>query len=190
MFLPLPNHIHRKIFLFGIFLLVASLPFSKITLSISQLILFGNWLLEGNFKSKWQQIKSNKVFWIVASMFLIHLLGLFFTTNFDYAIKDLRIKIPLLILPLIFATTEPINKKTLTYLLLTFIGFLFIYSLISLYYLIFKPITDIRQISPFVSHIRLSLMIDFSILLAFYITSKKLISIKWINYFLYLFCFA
>lgn len=179
--LSLSPDIHKKIFLFGVFLLVASLPFSKITISISEIILFGNWILEGGFKNKWQTIKSDKVLWIVLLMFIIHIAGLFFTTNFDYAIKDLRIKFPLLVLPLIFATSEKINTKTLRYVLLTFVGILFIYTLISLYFFLFKNFVDIREISPFVSHIRLSLMIVFSILLLIYFVVKNIFENRKIN---------
>lgn len=56
---------------------------------------------------------------LFASVFLLHIVGLIFTTNFDYALKDLRIKFPLLLIPLVLSTSRELSGKEFrNYLLL------------------------------------------------------------------------
>ena len=70
----LPAIWHRYIFLFGLIGLAAGMLFGTVPTSIPQIILAANWLLEKDFAWKWQQLKSNKIFWILTSIFLVHLL--------------------------------------------------------------------------------------------------------------------
>ena len=104
--------IHRKFYIIGLVILALGMPLSPILISISQFILFGTWLIEGNFKSKFLQIKSNSSLWAFLLLPLLHLLWLFNTTNFDYALHDLKIKIPLLLFPLVLGTIPPISTKS------------------------------------------------------------------------------
>ena len=102
---------HRYIFLFGLIGLAAGMLFGTVPTSIPQIILAANWLLEGNFKWKWQQLKSNKIFWILASLFFLHVIGMTYTENIQRGLDDLRNKMPLLVLPLILFSTKPLSIK-------------------------------------------------------------------------------
>ncbi|MBK6640978.1 MAG: hypothetical protein IPG39_06905 [Bacteroidetes bacterium] len=84
----------------GLLLLTASLPLSQFGTSLSHLFIFGGWLLIGDFKRQLERFKKAPLAWLLMSVFGLHLLGLIHTTDFDYAYKDLRIKLPLLLLPL------------------------------------------------------------------------------------------
>ena len=109
----LPAIWHRYIFLFGLIGLAAGMLFGTVPTSIPQIILAANWLLEKDFAWKWQQLKSNKIFWILTSIFLVHLLGMSYTQNIPKGLDDLRNKIPLLTLPLIVFSTKPLDTKEL-----------------------------------------------------------------------------
>ena len=85
--------------------------FGTVPTSIPQIILLSNWLLEGNFKEKFNTLKANKLFWILSSVFLMHVLGLINTTNIEAGLNDIRIKIPLMLLPLIFFSSKPLDNK-------------------------------------------------------------------------------
>src|ERR1017187_5446682 len=87
---------------FGIFLLAASLPWSNLLMSIAQFILLLSWLLEGGLIKKIKLFAKNKTALIISSVFILHLIGLTYTSNFAYGMEDVRKKIPLLMLPLIF----------------------------------------------------------------------------------------
>ena len=110
---------------------------------------------------------------VFSSIYFIHIIGLVLTTNFEYALKDLRIKFPIFLLPLIFSTTGFINRERFKYLMLLFIASVLAGTIISLYILVSWDITDIREVSLFISHIRFSLLICIAIFMLLYLILKK-----------------
>ena len=160
---------YSNIYFFGIILLAASLPASRYLMSVSQFILIGNWLLIGeNPIKKLQLFFKNKPALIFSSIYLFHLLGLLYTTDFNYAVNDLRIKFPILILPLIFSSAPELNSKKIRTILFSFIFGVLISTFYSTYLYITKDIVDIREISILINHITLSLMIVFAIFILLY----------------------
>ncbi len=85
----------------GLGLLLAGLPLSLYLMSVSQLMLSVNWLLEGRFRKKWHSFRAQPEAGIFLLIFLLHVIWLWNTRDFDYALKDLRTKLPLLALPII-----------------------------------------------------------------------------------------
>ncbi len=151
--------------------------FGTVPTSIPQIILFSNWLFEGNFKEKFSTLKSNKVFWVLSSVFLMHVLGLLNTTNMEAGFNDIRIKIPLMLLPLVFFSTKPLNKKELNVLLGLFITGIVLSSFWCIYYYYSHVLVDLRKVSRFMSHIRFGLFINLGIctLVYFIMQSKRTI---------------
>lgn len=111
--------------------------------------------------------------WIFASIYLFHLLGLFFTSDYHYALKDLRIKLPILLMPLILSTTCLLNRKSFRFLMYLFVTAVFTGTLISTFYFLTGDFTDSRDLSRFISHIRFGLLIDMAIFILAYLVLKK-----------------
>jgi O-antigen ligase len=87
-------------------------------------------------------------------------------SNFVYGLHDLRIKLPLLALPLIYGTSVSLTKKEFKIILQLFIATVLVSSFITTYVLIgFSKIelVDSRYASLFISHIRFALMVVLSI---------------------------
>ncbi len=190
----LPKDIHRKIFENSLILLAIAIPTSVFLMSVSQFIMYGNWILEGNFKQKWIKLKSNHYVWIFVSMYILHLIWLFPPQDYQYALNDLRIKLPWLLMPIVLSSSEAIDKKTLKTILLFFIASVTAVSFVVWYRWIFHEqleITDYRNLSPFISHIRFSLMIILSIFTLFYfsINASKILRLLYIFGALYLILF-
>lgn len=167
----LRENLHRNIFIGSLFLLAISIPVSVFLMSLSQFILYGNWILEGQFNEKWNRIKANKHVWIFMSIYVVHLLWLFPPQDYAYALNDLRIKLPLLLMPFFVVSSKPLENKTLKNILLIFTVSVFFASFITLYRWYNQEalnINDYRQLYPFISHIRYSLMIVFSIFILLY----------------------
>lgn len=167
---------HRYIFLFGIIGLAAGMLFGTVSTSIPQMILAGNWLLEKNFVWKWQQLKHNKIFWILISLYLLHVIGMLYTQNLPKGLDELRNKLPLLILPVILFSTKPLSHKEFKLLFYFFFLSVLVSSICC--FMVFegytkKVIVDARQASVFMSHIRFSLFIAFSIIGLIYFTIKE-----------------
>jgi hypothetical protein len=117
--------------------------------------------------------RENAPAWIFSSLILLHVIGLFFTTDMDYALKDLRIKLPILLLPLFLSTTGKVDRKAFPVLMYLFFAALVSGTLISTYLFLTREATDIRDISPFISHIRFSILIDIGIFALIYMILKK-----------------
>ncbi|KAA3646816.1 MAG: O-antigen ligase domain-containing protein [Bacteroidetes bacterium] len=150
-------------------------------MSLGQFVLLGNWLLEANFKAKWITIKSSKVILLLTALFLLHLIGCLWTSDFDYAIKDLTIKLPLLILPIIIGTSKRFTVQEWKNLLLIYIGTIFVISLVSLGKLLGywgDEIIDKREISVSISHIRYGLNFCLAIVLIFYFIKRYTVPLQ------------
>jgi hypothetical protein len=141
--------------------------------SIPQFILLGNWLLEMDFQKKWQRIKSNRLFWLLASVFFIHALGLFYSNNLRDGWNDGQIKIPMFILPLIFFSTKPLSRPELKGVLFCFLFGCFANTAWCLVYSFVIHHNQIgRDASRFMSHIRLGLYLNMAIACCIYFFVK------------------
>ena len=168
------------LYIFGIFLLAVSLPFSKFLMSISEIILLLSWLSAGNIFDKIKLFAKNKTALILSSVFILHLIGLMYTSDFHYGIEDVKKKIPLMLLPLIFSTSAPLAKNIFEKLLSFFVLSVVVASLICFYVLLGyadKQILQPQQASIFISHIRFSLLISMAVFILgyFFIQHKSFV---------------
>lgn len=175
---------HDHFHLVGISAFAVGLPTSKIILSLSSMLLILNLLLEGDLKNYWLRLKSNKLFLSVLVFFLLHVVALIWTSNFDYAFNDLRIKLTLLVMVLIL-TVKPIKDANhYLYPLGLFIATLVVTSLINImsYHGFFgqRDIIDIRDLSLFGSHIRFGILIAIGSGTCLYYLKNAQKPIKWI----------
>jgi hypothetical protein len=158
-------------------LIAASMPLSKFGMSMGQFFMAGGWLLSGDFEGKKKRFSENKVvFWALAGLFFIHLIGLWNTSDFKYAWSDIRIKLPLLLMPLFFLTMPTLTVTQYRNVLRVVMSAVLVSTLISLgIYLGFskRVVHDIRDISPFISHIRLALLVCTSMAIAIYFLLKS-----------------
>lgn len=189
---------HRGIFIFALFLMAASMSLGKFFLGGSLFIISANWIVEGNFKSKYRLFLSRPSIAILMGLFLIHFVGLLWTPDHSAGWNDLKIKLPLFFIPMVIGTSLPLKKKAFEYLLLTFVGAVFISSIVTTLvvykiYVPIKPILDIRDASIFVPLIRLSLMTALSVFLLlrwtvrienYFLKFLSLALVFWFNWFL------
>jgi hypothetical protein len=172
----LSEQTHRYIYLFGLLLLSFAIPTSVFLMSVSQFILLFNWILEGNFKSKIKRFYTNKLALIFISIYLIHIIWSIFPQDYSYAFNDLRIKIPMAFLPFIIASSKSLKWNEIKILLYAFVLAVSFTGFISLYRYFNKEnlnIVDYRNYVPFISHVRYSLMLVFSILILVYFIINK-----------------
>ena len=164
---------HNNIYFIALMMIAAGLPFWLLLISFAEILLVVNWVVEGNLKEKWNQLLNQPAVIGLASIYLLHVIGLFWTNeDFGYALKDLRIKLPLLLLPIVVATSAQLTKKQLFQVLGVFISAVFfasIASVLSYYGVIGNVAHDAREMSIFISHIRFSLLVSLAIFALFYI---------------------
>ena len=119
-------------------------------------------LVARNFVDKFDHFFKNRSAVIFTSIFLIHIIGLLYTTDFEYAFKDLRIKLPLLLFPVVISTMEVIKYKQFRLIMIIYIAAVFVGTMISLGIIIQGEFTDIRFTSPYISSIRFGLNVSFA----------------------------
>ncbi len=159
---------HEQVYFYTLILIVVSLPFSVYTTSMFMVTLAVNWVLEGRYAEKWQRAAGNRALQVFLLLFALHIVGLLWSTDLAYAFNDIKIKLPLMSLPIIVATSVPLLKKQLRWILLLFCVAVFVASMASLLKLLgFLPgeVHDFRDLSLFMSHIRFSLMIVLALLI-------------------------
>lgn len=167
---------HRFIFLFGLAVSLCALPFSPFALSVGLITLAANWLISGQWPEKYSKFIDRKSLWAFLLIYFSAFIGLFYSDNIGYAIKELRLWLPILLVPIVVGTTLPINKKEFKILLLLFCTAVFVGSLISFSIFIQDYSSlgqNIRYISSYISHIRFALMVDLSIFSLFYLAIQK-----------------
>ena len=155
----------RQAYLFGLMLLAASLTLSPFMMSVAQFWLVAVWIIDGiagrDFKEKLSRFFNNKAAVLLVAFYLLHAVGLLYTSDFQYALKDLRVKLPILVLPFIVSSMGSFDRKRFDLLMLVYVFSVFVATLFSFSAYVRHDYEDVREISRFISHIRFCLHIVF-----------------------------
>lgn len=170
------------VFYWGLCLVCISLPVSPYFTSVGQFLMLGCWLVEGRFREKWETLKTNKPALAIMSIYLLHVIAMFYTTDIEWGMHDLKIKLPLLSLPLMLGSYQHLNRLWVKRALGLFVATLWVASFIGLAYymgITGSKATDYRQISVFISHIRLALMFVLAVFISFWMVAGREFTLKW-----------
>ena len=114
----------NQAYLLGLLMVAVGLTLSPFLMGMSQFWLVLIWLVDGivgnrdenvipskvcangiyfhhDFKSKLSRFWQNKAAVLLVAFYLMHVVGLLWTSDFEYAMKDLRVKLPILVMPLV-----------------------------------------------------------------------------------------
>lgn len=117
---------------------------------------------------------SNKAVMVFTFSYLFLLLSFFYSSNLTYLTERLQIKVPLLILPIIWINVGRLNQQHLRTLVFAFIGVISItcIGILANYFMHFKAINQSyleSKIMPGpINHIRFSLLVVFAVYLSYY----------------------
>ena len=171
--LNLPAHLYLRIT--ALTILTVGIALSNVLMSIGTIWIISNWLIEADFKNYVQRFKEKKSVWFVIFIFFFLALSLIWSVDFNYGFKDLRIKLPFIVIPIVLATSEPLQRKHFYFLLYVFLGIvLYTSSYNIIRYNYFLPDSaDIREMSTFISHVRFSLLINLAFFTTVFLVLKK-----------------
>ena len=162
---------HEQVYFYTLILLAISLPLSVYTTSMCIITLAGNWVLEGRYSEKWKRAVGSRALQVFLLLFAMHIVGMLWSSDLAYGLKDMKIKLPLMSLPIIIATSVPLVRKQVQWVLLFFTLAVFAATMASLLKLLgFLPgeVHSFRDLSLFMIHIRFSLMIVLALLISAY----------------------
>ena len=170
----------NQAYLLGLLMVAVGLTLSPFLMGMSQFWLVLVWLVDGivarNFKQKLSRFWHNKAAVLLVALYLMHVVGLLWTSDFEYALEDLRVKLPILVMPFVLSSMEPLDRKRFDFVLLVYVLSVFIATQFSFFRYIRHDYEDVREISRFISHIRFCLNIVFSMAVIGYYLYKRRIS--------------
>jgi hypothetical protein len=182
----------------GLMLTAFSMPLSHAGMSIGQFTMAGGWLLCNDLQGRIKGAIKQPVWWLLTGLFLLHLIGLWNTSDFVFAVKDLRVKLPLLLMPLLMGSGPELTLRQIRQVMWSLLAGVLASTLSGYIYYLWQPLAgqlDYRSLSRYISHIRLSLLIDVSLIAALYFISESktltvklilIVAIVWLLYFLVL----
>ena len=170
----------NQAYLLGLLMVAVGLTLSPFLMGMSQFWLVLVWLVDGivarDFKQKLSRFWHNKAAVLLVAFYLMHVVGLLWTSDFEYALKDLRVKLPILVMPFVLSSMEPLDRKRFDFVLLVYVLSVFIATQFSFFRYVRHDYEDVREISRFISHIRFCLNIVFSMAVIGYYLYKRRIS--------------
>ena len=142
------------------------------------MLMSANYLAEGRYIEKAKFVWKNYTILLFVGFFAIHLIGLLWSTDLEYGNHDVQIKLPLFALPMAIGSSMKLSIKKFEWVLLFFLATSLVSSFVGsfIYFVLSKPGDDYRLMSPYMSHIRLSLMMGVAVFSSFYLSQK---SIQW-----------
>ncbi len=183
----------------GLFLLAVAIPCSNFLMSIAQFILIINWfvfgIIESSILKRFITFFKNKHAVCISLLYFIYLIGVIYSPDFGSGFHELKIKLPLLVIPLVISTSlKHITSNTKKRIPIGFVGATIVSAFINFYIFFYTQsnLTDIRDMSKFISHIRFSLCIVLSLFWILKLIKKQqplkniigLFSLAWLSYYL------
>ncbi|MGE5355988.1 MAG: O-antigen ligase family protein [Deltaproteobacteria bacterium] len=149
----------KYIFLSGLFLLAVSVGSSETGITVSLVLILASWLPDKDIGKKILIFFNNRIALSFSLIYFVHLIWLVNTSDFDYALFDLRTKFSILLFAIVFSTTNKISRIQFRNLMLVHAITIIICTVIGVYRYYKMDLIDFRDFSPFISHIRFSLNI-------------------------------
>ncbi len=175
------DNIYQTVFFLLLCLLAAAMPTSRFAMSFVQILMGVNWLLEGQYKEKTQRFIRNKPAVVFSMLFGVQIIGLLWTQDLVYGIgSDLKDKIPMLTLTFLVVSSRPLSIYKIHFLLYIFFAAVLVTTFIGFVIYITGNYTNFRHISPYVSHLYLSMMIVMTIFTLPWLTQKITTQKKWL----------
>ncbi|MCB9194974.1 MAG: O-antigen ligase family protein [Flavobacteriales bacterium] len=138
-------------------------------MSIGVIAISANWLLEGDFKNKIKSLNANKkISLIFLLFFLVQIIWLLISPAKEEALKDLKMHLPFLAFPVVIGSTK-LKIKELYFVFYAFIAGLIISAGAGYIKYYSEDYENYRELSVFISHIRLGIFIAFGLGLSVYL---------------------
>ncbi len=129
----------------ALILLAFVIPFNKLLITSAIALWVLTWLLEGNFVQRFKQSILSKRQWVIfllfVGLYLIHVVGVFYSENKDIAYFDLEVKLSILVFPLVLFTIKGNYKKKLPLVFKSFVLGLAVSSFVCLFYALFQSLS-------------------------------------------------
>ena len=171
-FQSIRSKVHRIFYILLLTLLAGSAVTSNFMMNLAWTLLFANWVVEWDMRRKFSNFGNNCMLHYAAALFLITAIGLVWSDSITDGLDCLRQALPLIVIPLVVLTSQPMNRRQCDFVAVGYIGTVFVVTVIGIWRWMSIPDLPYRRIVPYISHIRFSLNLCLSIcIIAAYILS-------------------
>ncbi|MEM7102020.1 MAG: O-antigen ligase family protein [Bacteroidota bacterium] len=108
----LQNISRNDLVIFFCMLLISSLFWSEFLITIAMIGLAASAVFKSDLANTWRRFTANRAYLVITILFFIVLISGLYSENMDYWLERLRIKLPFLVLPFVFAGIGHINERT------------------------------------------------------------------------------
>jgi len=109
------------------------LPLNKKVIPLLIILFVISWILSGNLKERTKNITRPKFLLLFISFYLLHVIGMLYTSNTGFGMFDLEIKLSFLLFPLVLATFPTLSRNAMNHLMLSLIGGCFVACIANLW---------------------------------------------------------
>jgi O-antigen ligase len=138
------DDIHENLFLIFAIAIVVSFPFSIKLNGMAMILLSLNWIMEGEWSSKFEMLKQKKIALLFLALYGLHIIGLIHTENILQGFSELEKKVAFVIFPVVFSTSRYVYQAKVLKILNYFVATCFVAAVICVingmyYYLLGDP---------------------------------------------------
>ncbi len=169
-----------RLFLVSLCVLAFGIPTSTVLMSVAQFGFGAAVFMVPDYRTKINRLLRNPfaLFWI--GLYVLFLAGGLASDDISYFLKDIRVKMPLWVIPAALALMPPLSERQWNLVLHFFVAGCLVASLAGLVMFSTGKVTDFRALSPMVSHIRLGIYLVFSLFILLYFSRKKSLLPRWV----------
>ena len=160
--------VHRRIYLLLLTLLGGCMVTSTWASNLVWVLLGVNWLFEGwarpeqgrrptGWHERWQMLRHGRLLQAFLVLYALYLIGMLWTSDVGHGMEVLRVKLPLLVVPLVVLTSRPVTGRARRVILSAYVATVLVVSAIGVVRWLMLPDLPYREIVPYISHIRFSL---------------------------------
>lgn len=132
-------------------------------MSISMMFIILNLILEGNYGTYWSNLRSNRIYWLIAGIYILQLIGILWSSNIDESLHMIKQQLPFIAIPTALIAKPIIEKRHIELIFMAFLAPLLATSLYNFFsyqhWIGNRVYDDIRGMSLSASHIRYGLLI-------------------------------
>ena len=148
------------------------MPLSVWMVSVFSISMAVNWIIGFEYREKGKIVTEKKELLLIPALFLLYVVWLLNTSNFSQAITEFKLKLPLLLFPLLAGAYGNFSSRRYRMILLAFIAGCVVavaagYAVLAGF--IHTPVRDSRDLSLFLPSIRLSILVNMALFAALYL---------------------
>ena len=149
--------VHRIVYLSMLALLGVSMTTSVWLSNLAWVAMGVNWLLEGRWREKWQMARESRLLQAFAVLWALYLAGMLWTEHLQAGLGVLQVALPLLALPLVALTSQPVGARVRKGIFLLYGATVVAVSVVAAVRLLTIDGLAYRDAVPHISHIRFAL---------------------------------